>query len=285
MFPVIYAPGRKDKDGRLSELIHPLGFTETTPGGMEVDAEKFNRAVLVGWVLGEEWVCVDVDDAEQAARSGITPEALTGAGGMPVLTPSGGYHSIFLPPVEPSLKRGRTIRPVEGVDYLTGKGYIVSPYSWRPEYAAGGKTKPSGFYLPMWDKWNPVPLPASVYRLLFPPAARGDYDPPGERAPRSGYQVIQDAAVRLRQAFPGISPEEAAGIIHQRRENAGFVPDEQKDWPWTYKEVLGRVRNAWGNRDEWEAAQKKQGGRRNRGKLPSLKPPGGNGAGSGDVGK
>lgn len=274
VFPVFYEPGRRDKEGRLSELIHPMGFTETTPGGMAVDAEKFKRAVLVGWVMGAEWVCVDVDDMDKAAEAGLTPELLTGEGGMPVLTPSGGFHSLFLPPEEDGLKRGRTIRPVEGADYLTGKGYIVSPYSWRPEYTAGSKTKVSGFYLPMWNKWNPVPLPSQVFRLLFPPQERREYDPPGVRSPRSGYQMIQDAAVRLRQAFPNISPEDTAQMIHQRREDAGFVPNEQEDWPWTLKEIQGRVKNAWGNRDDWEAKQPRRKGRKNRGKLPRLTPPG-----------
>ena len=57
MFCVDYVPGRKDKTGRVAELVRPMGWETTTPGGIEVDEWRWTgrNAALPGWVQGDEW--------------------------------------------------------------------------------------------------------------------------------------------------------------------------------------------------------------------------------------
>ena len=265
IFPIDYRPGRKDNRGTLSELVRPDGWQTTTPGGFETDIPRFRKADMVGWVL-DRWEVVDVDEPEEAEQAGITPQVLVEAGGMIVLTPSGGCHAIFKN--NPNRKTKRAIRPVDGVDWLTGKSYIYAPHSWRPEHHQAGRIKKAGLYLPIWDKFEPVPCPDWLYRLVFPAKANPkgrNYDPKTAEDNRPQWAILQDAAVKLRQAFPGISAEAAADILWQQHTENGWLPNEKTEWPWTIEEMTNRIRNAWSNRDDYEQ-QNPVKSRRNRNK-------------------
>ena len=260
-FPVNYVPGRTDQRGLVSELTRPRGWDTTTPGGMAAE-RGWGRATLVGWVLGDEYEVVDVDDPAVAAAAGITPQRLVDAGAMIVLTPSGGCHAIFL--ASEGHRRKSRIRSVAGTDWLTGGRYIHAPFSWRPEHTDRGKQKPAGLYLPIWDDWNPVPLDDALYRLVVQDTTGGDVDdvfsgwdpaPGGAGLPQ--WAQLQDAAVMLKKRNPDLSAQQAAGMLWQRHLD-GWLPDENADWPWTRDEFVSRVENGWANRREWERERAQQ---------------------------
>ena len=253
VFPVYYIPGRKDqKTGLVSELVRPSGWEKTTPGGLAVDEPKWSKAVMAGWVQGERWTTVDVDDAELAAAAGITPAVLVDAGAMIVLTPSGGCHGIFEAVAGQHSKS--KIKSVDGTDYLTGGRYIHSPWSWRPEHTDRGKVKAAGLYLPLWERWSPVPLPDDLYRMVVLQAAKssttggwkGDVDGWNpDPSVRPQWAQLQDAAVKLRKRHPDITEKAAAEVLWKRHQE-GWLPNEDATWPWDLAEFESRVRNAVG---------------------------------------
>ena len=253
VFPVAYQPGRKDRTGAVSELVRPTGWQHTTPGGMAAE-RGWPKAALVGWVLGDDWEVIDVDDPELAAQAGITPQVLADAGAMIVLTPSGGCHAIFR--ATPGHHRRSRIESVDGTDWLTGKRYIHSPQSWRPDHVDRDKHKTAGQYLPVKQNgWNPVQMPPSLYQMVIPAkqAVRGRTGR-AQADDRPQWAQFQDAAVRLRQGRPEITIDEAAATLMGWHQN-GWLPNTDTGWQWSIEELKGRVRNAWNNRDQWEAEQ------------------------------
>ena len=78
---------------------------------------------------------------------------------------------------------------------------------------------------------------------------------------------MKDAAVRIRQAFPGITADECADQIWERMAaDPEWVPNTA-NYEWDRPEILRLVGRAWADRTDWETANPQQtgGGGRRRG--------------------
>ena len=168
-FPIWYRPGHR-VDGVTDEIVRMKGFETAVPGHGDLTQDWIDAA-MVGWLLGDLWEVIDVDNPHLAAAGGITPVVCVDAGAMICLTPGGGWHAIFV--ANPEHRRKKLLGPSVGVDYLTGAHYINSPRSWRPAHISKNEPKPAGLYLPLWRPpagvggWNPAVMPNGLYEAVM----------------------------------------------------------------------------------------------------------------------
>ena len=97
-------------------------------------------------------------------------------------------------------------------------------------------------YLPVpQGGWSPVEMPDSLYKLVVGEKRSGRTSSTGGwnpgKADGGQWRELQDAAVRVWQAFPDITAEAATDILWKRHQEEGWLPNEDGGWVWSWEGV------------------------------------------------